>query len=327
MTRGNAPAARPTEEVGVFLYWPAPDDHATSESGEVRGLDAGQGGGRLLPACCRCRRRTFGACEQCNRPTRPECAIIEGSTGVYNPRWLAGCQLYLDRAIAFLGAGKPISEIGVPEVQGWLDHLRRQTTAPRCPMTNAILRWHLNALSNLYRRAQSEHLVPLGHNPVSALMEKSAPDPEEARWLEAREAALLLEEARVTPGLPRHAYPLLATLLLTGGRRAEVLGLEVADVSFNHHTVTFRKNASRRRLKTRTSQRTLPMWPQLEAILREYVFSPNQPPSRLLFPQRGAGTRCSLTFGSRFSALALSRAFPSPSWGLRCAATPTAAPG
>jgi hypothetical protein len=31
------------------------------------------------------------------------------------------------------------------------------------------------------------------------------------------------------------------------------------------------------------------MWPQLEAILRPYVFSPERPPTQLLFPRRGSG--------------------------------------
>ncbi len=77
------------------------------------------------------------------------------------------------------------------------------------------------------------------------------------------------------------SYPLLAAFLLTGGRRAEVLGLEVSDVSFDRKTVTFRPNTWRR-LKTASSFRTVPLWPQLEEILRLYVF--DRPPSRLLFP-------------------------------------------
>jgi integrase len=89
----------------------------------------------------------------------------------------------------------------------------------------------------------------------------------------------------VVPDLPCFAYPLLATFLLSGGRRAEVLGLEVEDLSFDRHTITFRKNRSRGRLKTRTSQRVVPMWPQLEEILRPYVFNPDRPPTRLLFPR------------------------------------------
>ncbi len=61
-------------------------------------------------------------------------------------------------------------------------------------------------------------------------------------------AALLLEAAR-THKPPSEAnthaalgYPLLATFLLTGARKSEVLGLEVEDISFDRKTVTFRPN-------------------------------------------------------------------------------------
>jgi integrase len=89
------------------------------------------------------------------------------------------------------------------------------------------------------------------------------------------QAALLLESARTFK--PKRAevalpfiYPLIATYLLTGARETEVLGLEVEDVNFERQTVTFRPNKWRR-LKTRTSHRTVPLWPQLEAILRDYL--------------------------------------------------------
>lgn len=79
---------------------------------------------------------------------------------------------------------------------------------------------------------------------------------ERARAVDRRcTAALLLESARLATAagmVPAYTYPLFATFLLTGGRRSEVCGLEVADVSFDHKTVRFRKNLSRKRLKTRT---------------------------------------------------------------------------
>ena len=104
-------------------------------------------------------------------------------------------------------------------------------------------------------------------------MEKPSGTALEASWLEPHEAALLLESARTyRPGPDAHAgpiYPLLATLLLTGGRTSEVLGLEVDDVSFRRKTVTFRPNEWRR-LKTLTSHRSVKLWPQLEAVLRRY---------------------------------------------------------
>ncbi|NIS20797.1 MAG: tyrosine-type recombinase/integrase, partial [Thermoplasmata archaeon] len=78
-------------------------------------------------------------------------------------------------------------------------------------------------------------------------------------------------------------YPIVATFLLTGGRKSEVLGLDVEDVSFDRRIVRFRPNAHRR-LKTSTSHRVVPMMPQLEEILRPYVFGGPGPASGLLFP-------------------------------------------
>lgn len=65
-------------------------------------------------------------------------------------------------------------------------------------------------------------------------------------------------------------HALLATFLLTGGRKAEVLGLQVSDINFDRKTLTFRVN-SFRRLKTAGSGRVVPLWPQLEEILRAHL--------------------------------------------------------
>jgi integrase len=162
------------------------------------------------------------------------------------------------------------------------------------------VRHHLNALSNLYRRAQEEEVVPPGWNPVAAMMEKPAARRLEARWLEVPDAALFLKAARTLPGRSSElradlVHPLLATFLLTGGRRAEVLGLEVADVSFTRGTVTFRPNQWRR-LKTATAARVVPLWPQLREILDRYlsvrtasVVLHDAPTSNLLFPSFRSG--------------------------------------
>lgn len=90
------------------------------------------------------------------------------------------------------------------------------------------------------------------------------------------------------------AHPLLTAFLLTGGRQKEVLGLEVDDVSFDRKTVTFRPNQWRR-LKTLTSHRTVPLWPQLEETLRAYVFGAAAPPGRLLFPSFRTGREAMIT--------------------------------
>ena len=71
----------------------------------------------------------------------------------------------------------------------------------------------------------------------------------------------------------RHACVLVALFLLTGCRLREITGLELDDVSFDRRTITIRPNRWRR-LKTRTSHRVIPLWPQLEAILPAWVFGP-----------------------------------------------------
>jgi hypothetical protein len=70
------------------------------------------------------------------------------------------------------------------------------------------MRWlgrvhHLSCLSNLYKRARAERVVPSGYDPVGDFDEKPPPARGEAKWLEIPDAALLLEAARIyrpTPG-------------------------------------------------------------------------------------------------------------------------------
>ena len=212
-------------------------------------------------------------------------------SGNVTDKWVGKSEMQLQRAVDYFGADRSLSAIGTADVQRWIGHLQSQPNGHGGTLSGGTIRHHLNTISNLYRRAQSEGVVLPGYNPVASLLDKPSANRAEAHWLEVDEAALLLEAAR-TLKRPRDyqampfAYPLIATFLLTGGRRTEVLGLEVQDVSFDRNTVTFRPN-SWRRLKTAASHRAVPLWPQLEEILRPYVFGSNGPPGRLLFPTPG----------------------------------------
>ena len=215
--------------------------------------------------------------------------------------WLDATQQFLERAVAYFGAQRELDTIRVSDVRRWAAQLattparkpRKEGDWPGRLMRTATIRHHLNALSNLYRRAMEDELVPPGYNPVASLMEKPGRAEQEARWLEVPNAALLLASAAKLPRVETAAglsigaelaYPLVATFLLTGGRSAEVFGLELDDVSFDRSIITFRPNALRR-LKTRTSHRVVPLWPQLGEILRPYVFGPRlERGGRLLFP-------------------------------------------
>ena len=220
-------------------------------------------------------------------------------SGRVTEEWLEEQQRRLEEAISFFGADRDLANVSVLDVQGYLGHLQGLPNGRGGTLSGGTIRHYLNALSNLYRRAAGEAYVAPGYNPVAALMDKPTASQTEARWLEVHEAALVLESARtyqakrddVALGF---AYPLLATFLLTGGRTAEVLGLEAEDVSFDRKTVTFRPNAWRR-LKTTTSFRAVPLWPQLEEILRPYVFGADAPPGRLLFPSIRTGDEAMIT--------------------------------
>lgn len=217
-------------------------------------------------------------------------------SGRSTERWLASVEKHLERAIAFLGTDRPLQSVTVRDVERYVQHLKGVKNGRGGSLSGSSQRKHLNSLSNLFRRAEGEGCVPPGYNPVRALLDKPQEGRKEARWLEAHDAALFLEAARThkTPPSAGPAIPfihaLVATFLLTGGRKSEVLGLAVDDVSFDRGTVTFRPN-EHRRLKTSTSHRVVPLFPQLREILQEHVFGGPGPPSGLLFPSPRGGKR------------------------------------
>ena len=209
----------------------------------------------------------------------------------------------LGRFIAHCGTSRRLAEIDTTCVRQFIEWLRTLPGRRGGTLDDGTIRHHLNAVSNLYRRARSEGWVPKGHDPVGDLLEKPVGSPDEPLWLDTAEAALYLQAAQKCPAEPAatgqppvpFGYELIATYLLSGGRQDEVLGLEVSDVDFAHKLLTFRPN-SFRRLKTSTSHRSLPLWPQLERILRTYLHGPTAPRGRLLFPSnRSTGAERMLT--------------------------------
>jgi len=233
---------------------------------------------------------------------------------------LADTEHRLRRAVEYFGADRALDSIGVRDVERWMQYLATLPNGRGGTLSAGTRRHYLNALSNLYARAAAEQCVPPGYNPCRALMDKPAGRAAEAKWLEVHDAALLLEAARIVQA-EREAYvraldawraagkpegegpertlaarvelpifPLVATFLLTGGRTSEVLGLDVRDVNFERRTVTFRPN-EHRRLKTRTSHRTVPLWPQLREILRDHLFDREEAAEGLLFPSPRSGGR------------------------------------
>jgi integrase len=211
--------------------------------------------------------------------------------------------MFLGRAVAFFGAERRLGSIDVQDVVEWIQFLRevrfrrsRAKDSPERPLSDGTIRHRINALSNLFRRAQRWKYVPIGYNPVALLErgERPAIPKSSTAFLEVPSVALLFEAARTYSRTKREpemaiAHAVLATLVLTGGRKSEVLGLELNDISFDRKTVTFRPNQwrgkdgrGRDRLKTVGSQRVVPLWPQLEELLRPHVWERLQAGGSLL---------------------------------------------
>ena len=216
-----------------------------------------------------------------------------------SPRHLVMVEDQLRIAIAHFGAERELSTITTREVAEWVRVLQRTPNGRGGTFSDATARKYLNALSDLFARAVSDELVPM--NPARSLYKKPTPEKKRARYFEPAEVAALLEAARTLPvdagragrgGGGRVAadaypwiYPLLATAALTGARKSELFGLEVDDVSFKYRCVHVRPNHWRD-LKTAGSERAVPLWPQLEEILRAYLLEREQTGGlgALLFP-------------------------------------------
>lgn len=147
------------------------------------------------------------------------------------------------------------------------------------------------AMRQIFEHAKDEGVVPPDHNPWSELRPSDRPKLPKVSstdFLEVYEAAALLEAC---PQVTKTRLPLkeiVATFLLTGGRKLEVLGLEVADIDFTRKVIHFHTNRWRK-IKTR-DRRTVPIWPQLEEILRPYM-TQRAPRSGLVFPSEKSTDR------------------------------------
>ena len=191
--------------------------------------------------------------------------------------WLRTMTGHLERAMDHFGEERPLDGIDPADVEAWLEWIRRTVKGRSGALSGDSLRHHMHSLSRVYGFARYKRYLPHDYNPVRALPARHKPQAArgEAFFLEVPDASALLEKCRsVASKRPDLACPflfeLVATYLLTGGRRSEVLGLEVGDIDFTRKLVHFRPNRWRR-LKTPKSTRHVPLWPQLEAILRDYL--------------------------------------------------------
>src|SRR5207253_1086064 len=94
----------------------------------------------------------------------------------------------LERAVAHFGTDRHLTEVTTADVRQWMDALRAQANGRGGTLSGGTIKHHLDGLSNLYRRAIGEGVVPMGYNPVAAVMDKPDADAEDPLWLEVSEA-------------------------------------------------------------------------------------------------------------------------------------------
>ena len=212
--------------------------------------------------------------------------LIKDNPGDVTEKWQGDVERRLKCAQEWFGKERSLISIESAHVREWINKLTAEGFA------NGTIRHHLHALSSVYRYAHELGTVPTFVNPVSGLYRKPSArrnrkESQRADFLEIPDAARIFEAAKKLKrtrrnGLIEFVHPLVATFLLTGGRKAEVLGLTWRDIDFDLEMVTFAPNEWRG-LKREWSERTVPLWPQLREILEAYRPA-NCSPSDLVFP-------------------------------------------
>lgn len=204
-------------------------------------------------------------------------------------------ELSLRNVLAYFGREVRLSEIDVEGLTDYMAHrLEQDGRGEGTTVSNSTIRAEVHALSSLYKRAVREDKAE--ENPARKV-EKPSPAPPDEVWLEPGEAAALLDAAAEydadPPNRATHPVrPIFAVWLYTGTRKMEGLGLLRRDVDLERGVVHVAGNRYRR-IKGEKSggvrRRTVPIWPHLDEILREYLAEHHRPEDGLLFVGRDGG--------------------------------------
>jgi integrase len=178
-------------------------------------------------------------------------------------------------------APRSLATISPPDVRAFTRWLAASENGRRGErMGPGTIRQHLAALSGVFARAISDGRLPLGTNPVQAMMDKPSAPKSPTMPLEPWECALVLESARTLATEPRGdgrrpplacAHPLLAFFLYTGAREDEARHAQVADLHFEGGPLGPWLRI--RGTKTDGAERIVPLHPHLGEILHAHLRS------------------------------------------------------
>jgi len=162
--------------------------------------------------------------------------------------------------------------------------LRHQPSRLGGTLSASSARQALTAMQQAYDYAADHGAVRDGSNPWRQLRRTDRPRQPKGHatdFLETYEAHAMLEACDLLRGRENPIRAIFATLILTGGRRDEILGLERADVDLRRDTIEIRPNRWRG-IKTGDA-RTVRIWPQLKSELIRHIRERDIGPG-LLFP-------------------------------------------
>lgn len=132
----------------------------------------------------------------------------KAKSGKFALRWLAQLEDMPTLAVQHFGEARQLDTVAPADVLAFLEWVGdRKGRRGNTSLSGGTRRHYLNAISGLYKRAQQDGHVLSGFNPAASIIDKPVGAAEEAHWLEAYEAALLLEAGTAAPTAEGYSGP------------------------------------------------------------------------------------------------------------------------
>jgi len=171
----------------------------------------------------------------------------------------------LDKHLLPAFGARSLADITIPDIEAWWAGLRSQGYSHK---RLATIR---GILTGIFRRAVTAGIV--NRNPVEAIAGRMGREDREVRqaeWLTEPELTRLLALAE---GREPKCHPLLLTIVSTGLRLGEALGLQVGDVDLTRRTLAIRRAIRKHRVGNPKSgkPRTASLPPSTVTVLRGWL--------------------------------------------------------
>ena len=164
-----------------------------------------------------------------------------------------------------------LSRLEPRDVDAMLGELGARCKVDGTPLSAATVRSYALEFSAMLTFAVSERVLTGNPVPNSRYLPRLSKRTalEDDAYLTRAELKALLEHVLPSPQVP-YAIALVMTLVYTGMRREEALGLLVRDVDFDAKEIRVAPNTFRDG-KSENAERQIPLWPKLAAVLKPYI--------------------------------------------------------